>query len=168
MSIEASLFPGADREAAEQILGRYPSEHRKSAALPLLDLAQRRHGGWLPPDVVDAVGKYLGMPPMHVRELVSFYSMFNDRPVGRHLVQVCRTTPCWLRGSDTVLEAARDELGIVTGETTEDGLFTLVEVECLGACVNAPVVQIGDDYHEDLDGDGMRAQLRALRRSGRD
>lgn len=168
MSTEGSLFPGPDREAAEQILGRYPSERCRSAVLPLLDLAQRRHGGWLPPDVVDAVGRYLGMPPMHVRELVSFYSMFNVQPVGRHLVQVCRTTPCWLRGSDTVLEAARDELGIATGETTEDGLFTLVEVECLGACVNAPVVQIGDDYHEDLDGDEMRARLRALRRAGRD
>ena len=164
MSGGAELFPGPDRAAAEEILGRYPSAQRQSAVLPLLDLAQRRNGGWLPPAVVDAVGDYLDMPSMRVRELVTFYSMFHDRPVGRYLVQVCRTTPCWLRGSDEVLAGAREELGIAPGETTPDGRFTLIEVECLGACADAPVVQINDDYHERLDGEQMRAWLRDRRR----
>ena len=164
MSGGAELFPGPDRAAAEEILGRYPPAHRQSAVLPLLDLAQRRNGGWLPPAVVDAVGDYLDMPAMRVRELVTFYSMFHDRPVGRYLVQVCRTTPCWLRGSDEVLAGAREELGIAPGETTPDGRFTLIEVECLGACADAPVVQVNDDYHERLDGEQMRAWLRDRRR----
>ena len=164
MSGGAELFPGPDRAAAEEILGRYPSAQRQSAVLPLLDLAQRRNGGWLPPAVVDAVGDYLDMPSMRVRELVTFYSMFHDRPVGRYLVQVCRTTPCWLRGSDEVLAGAREELGIAPGETTPDGRFTLIEVECLGACADAPVVQVNDDYHERLDGEQMRAWLRDRRR----
>ncbi len=164
MTEAAELFPGPDVAAAERILERYPPAHRQSAVLPLLDLAQRRHGGWLPPEVVDAVGSYLGMPAMRVRELVTFYSMFHDRPVGEYLVQVCRTTPCWLRGSDEVLAAAQDELKIAPGETTRDGRFTLVEVECLGACVAAPVVQINDDYFERLDGPGMRARLHACGR----
>ncbi len=164
MSGGAELFPGPDRAAAEEILGRYPAAHRQSAVLPLLDLAQRRNGGWLPPAVVDAVGDYLDMPSMRVRELVTFYSMFHDRPVGRYLVQVCRTTPCWLRGSDEVLAGACEELGIAPGETTPDGRFTLIEVECLGACADAPVVQINDDYHERLDGEQMRAWLRDRRR----
>lgn len=163
MTEGAELFPGPDRDEAERILGRYPQEHRQSAVLPLLDLAQRRHGGWLPAAVVDAVGDYLGMPSMRVRELVTFYSMFHDRPVGRYLVQVCRTTPCWLRGSDEVLDAARQELGIAPGETTPDGDFTLIEVECLGACADAPVVQINDDFHERLDGGQMRAWIHAHR-----
>ncbi len=163
MSGDRDLFPGPDRGAVEQIVARYPPAHRQSAVLPLLDIAQRRNGGWLPPAVVDAVGDYLGMPSMRVRELVTFYSMFHDRPVGRHLVQVCRTTPCWLRGSDEVLAAAREELGIGPGETTPDGGFTLMEVECLGACAAAPVAQINDDYHENLDGDRLRAWLRAQR-----
>ena len=163
MTEGAELFPGPDRDEAERILGRYPQEHRQSAVLPLLDLAQRRHGGWLPAAVVDAVGDYLGMPSMRVRELVTFYSMFHDRPVGRYLVQVCRTTPCWLRGSDEVLAAARQELGIAPGETTPDGDFTLIEVECLGACADAPVVQINDDFHERLDGGQMRAWIHAHR-----
>ena len=165
MTRGADLFPGPDRDEAERILGRYPQEHRQSAVLPLLDLAQRRHGGWLPAAVVDAVGDYLGMPSMRVRELVTFYSMFHDRPVGRYLVQVCRTTPCWLRGSDEVLAAAGQELGIAPGETTPDGDFTLIEVECLGACADAPVVQINDDFHERLDGGQMRAWIHAHRGS---
>ncbi len=163
MTGERDLFPGPDRDAVERIVARYPSAHRQSAVLPLLDVAQRRNGGWLPPAVVDAVGDYLGMPSMRVRELVTFYSMFHDRPVGRHLVQVCRTTPCWLRGSDEVLAAARKELGIEPGETTPDGAFTLIEVECLGACAAAPVVQIDDDYHERLDGRRLRSWLRSHR-----
>lgn len=159
----APPFPGPDREAAEAIVGRYPADRRESAVLPLLDLAQRRAGGWLPPAALDAVADYVGMTRMRIREVASFYTMLRTEPTGRRLVQVCRTTPCWLRGSDRVLEACRDELGVGPGGTTADGAFTLVEVECLGACVNAPVVQIGDDYHEDLDAERMRAVLRGLR-----
>lgn len=162
----AGAFPGPDREAAETILGRYPADRRESAVLPLLDLAQRRAGGWLPEETLDAVADYLGMTRMRVREVAAFYTMLRTEPTGRHLVQVCRTTPCWLRGSDRVLDACRDELGIGPGETTPDGAFTLVEVECLGACVDAPVVQIGDDYHERLDSERTRAVLRGLRGGG--
>jgi len=163
MTEGAELFPGPDRDQAERILGRYPPEHPQSAVLPPLALAQSRPRGRLPASVVDAVGDYLGMPSMRVRELVTFYSMFHDRPVGRYLVQVCRTTPCWLRGSDEVLAAARQELGIAPGETTPDGDFTLIEVECLGACADAPVVQINDDFHERLDGGQIRAWIHAHR-----
>jgi NADH-quinone oxidoreductase subunit E len=118
--------------------------------LPLLDLAQRQSGGWLPIAAMDHIAAMLEMAPIRVYEVATFYTMFNTNPVGRHLVQVCRTTPCWLRGADKMTETCRRKLGIGLKETTADGAFTLVEVECLGACVNAPVVQINDDFYEDL------------------
>jgi NADH-quinone oxidoreductase E subunit len=132
--------------------------------LALLDLAQRQCGGWLPRAAMDHVAAVLGMAPIRVYEVATFYTMFNLKPVGRHLVQVCTTTPCWLRGSDAVLAACRRKLGIDVGETTADGRFTVVEVECLGACVNAPVVQVNDDYYEDLDGPGTERLIDALAR----
>ncbi len=167
MSTLQTSFPGPDLERAEEILRRYPLERRPSAVLPLLDLAQRRAGGWLTPRLLAEVADYLGMSCIRVREIASFYTMFNEKPVGRHLVQVCRTTPCWLRGSEGVLDACRDELGIGPGETTPDGLFTLVEVECLGACVDAPAVQINDDYHENLTPKKTRKLLASLRKGAK-
>ncbi len=147
---------------AKTVIARYPAGRQASAVLPLLDLAQRQHGGWLPRAAMDHVADLLEMPRIRVYEVATFYTMYNLAPVGRHLVLVCTTTPCWLRGSDEVVAACRDKLGVGFGETTEDGMFTLREAECLGACVNAPMIQIGDDYYEDLDAASTEAILDAL------
>ncbi len=152
------------RARAQEIVGRYPVGRQASAVLPLLDLAQRQHGGWLPRAAMDHVAGVLEMPRIRVYEVATFYTMYNLNPVGRYRVQVCTTTPCWLRGSDDVVAACRNKLGVDFGETTEDGLFTLQEVECLGACVNAPMILINDDYYEDLDAGGTEAILDALAR----
>ena len=151
-------------ERARAYIARYPQGKQQSAVLPILDLAQRQHQGWLPRAAMDAVAELLGMARIRVYEVATFYNMFNLSPIGEHHVRVCTTTPCQLRGSDAVLEACEKALGIGIGETSEDGKFTLGEVECLGACVNAPVLQIGDDYFEDLDADKAVAILEALRR----
>lgn len=147
---ESFAFSEQGENRARQLIGRYPDSRKESAVIPLLDLAQRESGGWLPRAAMDHVAVVLGMPPIRVYEIGTFYSMFNLKPVGRHLIQVCRTTPCWLRGSDALTATCRQKLGIDLGETSADGQFTLVEVECLGACVNAPMVQVNDDYYEDL------------------
>src|SRR5437763_1396095 len=134
-----------------------------SAVLPLLDLAQRQMGGWVPRAAMDYVAGLLGVAPIRVYEVATFYTMFNLRPVGRYLLQVCTTTPCWLRGSDAVVAACEKKLGIGIGGKTEDGLFSMIEVECLGACVNAPILQVNDDFYEDLDGPATEALIAALR-----
>jgi NADH-quinone oxidoreductase subunit E len=148
---------------AEAHIAKYPPGRQASAVLPLLDLAQRQCGGWLPRAAMDRVAQILAMAPIRVYEVASFYTMLNLRPVGRYLLQACTTTPCWLRGSDDVVAACERKLGIVMGGSTADGLFTLVEVECLGACVNAPILQVNDDFYEDLDGQATEALLDALR-----
>jgi len=132
------------------IMSIYPEGHRRAAVIPLLDLAQRQNGGWLPISAMHHVADVIGMPRMRVYEVATFYTMFMRNPVGKYHVQICTTTPCWLRGSDEILAAIKQNLGIGVGEMTKDKLFTLSEVECLGACVNAPMVQINDDYYEDL------------------
>lgn len=144
-------FTGENMAKANKQVAKYPAGRQQSAVMPLLDLAQRQNGGWLPEAAIRMVAEFLGMPYIRAYEVASFYTMYNLAPVGRHFVQVCTTTPCWLRGSADVVEACKKTLGIGMGETTADGLFTLREVECLGACVNAPMMQIGDDYYEDLD-----------------
>ena len=144
-------------------LGGLALNRQQSAVIPLLDLAQREGGGWLPQAAIRHVGDILDMPVIRVLEVATFYTMYNLKPVGKHFIEVCTTTPCWLRGSDDVLGACKNNLGIDAGETTDDGEFTLVEVECQGACVNAPMVKIGDDYYEDLDADSMNAILDALK-----
>ncbi|MGH6718701.1 MAG: NADH-quinone oxidoreductase subunit NuoE [Alphaproteobacteria bacterium] len=164
MSEGPFAFTAANQERARGLMANYPPGRHKSAVLGLLDLAQQQNGGWLSRAAMDHVAEALGMAPIRIYEVATFYTLFNLKPVGRHLVQVCTTTPCWLRGSDEVLGACRQRLGIDTGETTADGQFTLVEVECLGACVNAPVVQIGDDYYEDLDAAATERILDALAR----
>ena len=149
---------------AEKIIARYPAGRQQSAVMPLLDLAQRQVGaetqtqGWLPVPVMEYIGRQLDMPYMRVYEVATFYTMYNLAPVGRYHVQVCGTTPCMLRGSDDVFSACKNK-GLVKGSTTPDGLFTLTEVECLGACANAPMVQINDDNFEDLTYDSMSAIL---------
>ena len=156
-------FTPENLERAGAHVAKYPAGRQASAVLPLLDLAQRQHGGWLPRAAMDRVAEMLEMAPIRVYEVATFYTMFNLRPVGRYLLQVCTTTPCWLRGSDEVVRACQNKLDIGVGGTTPDGLFTLVEVECLGACVNAPILQVNDDFYEDLDGPATEALLEALR-----
>ncbi len=143
-------FTEDNAKLAAAAVGHYPEGRQASAVMALLDLAQRQNDGWLSPDAIEYVANYLEMAPIRVHEVASFYSMYNTKPIGKHLIQVCRTTPCWLRGAAGLTDTCRDKLGIGLGETTEDGQFTLIEVECLGACANAPMVQIGDDYFEDL------------------
>ena len=167
MSGAPFAFNPENLKQAEAVIAKYPAGRQASAVMPLLDLAQRQSGGWLPQAAMDYVAGYLKMPPMRVYEVASFYTMYNSKPVGKHHVQVCTNLPCWLRGSDVVVEACRRTLGIGFGETTADGQFTLSEVECLGACVNAPMMQIGDDYYEDLDPDTARAVLAVLKQGGK-
>ena len=162
-------FTPATKKAADEIIARYPAGRQQSATLPLLDLAQRQVGeeartqGWLPMPVIEYVAAYLDLPPVRLLEVATFYTMYNLVPVGRFHVQVCGTTPCMLAGSDDVF-AACTARGMKKGHTTDDGLFTLTEVECLGACANAPMVQINDDNFEDLTEDSMGAVLDALAR----
>jgi len=161
---ETFAFTEENRALADRIIARYPEGKQQSALLPLLDLAQRQHGNWLPRAAMDHVADLLEIPRIRAYEVATFYTMFNTAPVGRHLVQVCTTTPCWLCGSDDVLRAIKDATGAGSGESSDDGDFTVVEVECLGACVNAPMVQVNDDYYEDLDYDRARALIEALKR----
>jgi NADH-quinone oxidoreductase subunit E len=157
-------FTPENRDKAHAHITKYPEGRQASAVLPLLDLAQRQNGGWLPRAAMDHVAALLDMAPIRVYEAATFYTMFNLCPVGRYLLQACTTTPCWLRGSDAVVAACERELGIGVGGSTADGLFTLVEVECLGACVNAPILQVNDDFYEDLDGPATERLIDALRR----
>jgi NADH-quinone oxidoreductase E subunit len=155
----------AEMEAkATKFIARYPEGRQASAVLPLLDLAQRQGGGWLSREAVEYVANRLGMPVIRVYEVATFYTMFNLAPVGKHVVNVCTTTPCALRGSADIVAACEKRLGIGLDETTPDAMFTLREVECLGACVNAPMVQIGDDFYEDLDPASMTRLLDAFAR----
>ncbi len=156
-------FTPETMEQAKQVIERYPEGRQASATIALLDLAQRQNGGWLPVEAIEYVANFLEIAPIRVHEVASFYSMYNLKPVGTHFIQVCRTTPCWLCGSDGITQACLDTLGIGLGETTEDGLFTVVEVECLGACANAPMVQINDDYYEDLTPERMAEMIGDLK-----
>ena len=153
----------------KEIIGRYPPGRQQSAVMPLLDLAQRQVGaethtqGWLPVPVIEYIAAQLGMPYIRAYEVATFYTMYNLAPVGRHHVQVCGTTPCMLRGSDDVFRACKDK-GMKKGATTPDGLFTLTEVECMGNCANAPMIQVNDDNYEDLTYETTTAILEALAR----
>jgi NADH-quinone oxidoreductase E subunit len=155
-------FTPENVEKAKAIIAKYPPGRQASAVIPLLDLAQRQHDNWLPRAAMNHVAEILGMAPIRVYEVATFYTMFNLKPVGKWFFQICITTPCWLRGSDQVLETCRKKLGVGMGEVTKDGRFSLREVECLGACVNAPVIQVNDDFYEDLDADSTTALIDAL------
>jgi NADH-quinone oxidoreductase E subunit len=160
---QSFAFTPENLATAKAHIGKYPPGRQASAVLPLLDLAQRQHDNWLPRAAMDYVADMLGMARIRVYEVGTFYSMFNLRPVGKHYFQICTTTPCWLRGSDEVVKACERKLGITIGETTPDGRFSLTEVECLGACVNAPIIQVNDDFYEDLDGSATERLIDALR-----
>lgn len=161
---EAFAFTPDNLEWAKGQIAKYPEGRQASAVMPLLTRAQEQHGGWLPREAMECVGKMLDMPYIRVLEVASFYTMYNLKPVGRHVLEVCTTTPCWLRGSDDVVRACRDTLGIGFGETTEDGEFTLLEVECAGACVNAPVIAYKGEYYEDLDAERTVRIIEAIRK----
>jgi NADH-quinone oxidoreductase E subunit len=170
----ASFAFDADSEAEiAKIVTRYPPGRQASAVLPVLYIAQNQmkrqtDSAWLPVKAMDAVGARLGMAPIRVYEVATFYLMFNTKPIGKYHLQLCTTTPCWLRGSDEVTAACRKETGIRGwGETSDDKMFTMSEVECLGACVNAPILQVDNDFYEDMDAGKVAELLAALRRGER-
>jgi NADH-quinone oxidoreductase E subunit len=162
-------FDAAAEAQVAEAIALYPPGKQMSAVKTLLDIAQRQVGretgsAWLPRVAMDVVAKRLGVAPIRVYENASFYTMFNARPIGKYHLQLCTTTPCWLRGSDDVVSACKKVSGIANfGQTSADGLFTLTEAECLGACVNAPILQINDDYYEDVDGERAEALLNKLK-----
>ena len=146
-------FNEEDLNLINQTIQNYPESRKQSAVVPSLYIAQKRAGGWLPEQAILKVAEMLDMPKMRVLEIASFYSMFNLKPTGEHFIQVCGTTPCWLRGSDQIKKACQDLVG-KEGEVSKDNISWL-EVECLGACVNAPAVQVNEDYYEDLNYENM-------------
>jgi NADH-quinone oxidoreductase E subunit len=152
------------QEKAKILIAKYPKEKEKSAVMGLLDLAQRQNSGWLTVPAMDYIASIINIAPIRVYEIATFYSMYNLKPVGKFLVQVCTTTPCMLRGAEEILKACEKHLKIKLNETTIDKFFTIKEVECLGACVNAPVVQINDDYYEDLSTDRIIEILEMLQK----
>ncbi|NKB45042.1 MAG: NADH-quinone oxidoreductase subunit NuoE [Alphaproteobacteria bacterium] len=151
---ETFAFTDEHKVRIEKIIAKYPEGYQASAVIPLLDLAQRQDG-WVTKPAIDLIAETLGMPVIRVLEVATFYTMFNLNPVGKCHIQVCTSLSCWLRGSNDVVKACSDKLGIKFGETTADGAITLSEVECAGACVNAPVVAVGDEYYEDLNYETM-------------
>ncbi|MFT9014885.1 MAG: NAD(P)H-dependent oxidoreductase subunit E [Acetobacter sp.] len=170
---EDFVFDAESEAEIAVVIGKYPAERKASAVMPLLYIAQRQLGrqtgsAWVPIVAMDDIARRLDMAPIRVYEVASFYTMYNTRPVGRYHLQVCTTTPCWLRGSDDVVAACQRATGISHfGQTSADGLFTMTEVECLGACSNAPILQVDDDFYEDMDGpqtEKLIAELRAGRR----
>ncbi|MGI9127046.1 MAG: complex I 24 kDa subunit family protein [Roseomonas sp.] len=170
---DSFAFDSESEAKIATILKRYPEGKQASAVIPLLYVAQRQMGrltqsAWVPRVAMDVIADRLSMPPIRVYEVATFYFMFNMKPIGRHHLQLCGTTPCMLRGSDDVLRACKDAGGLKgVGDTSADGLFTLTEVECLGACVNAPILQVDDDYYEDLDYESTVKLLEAFKRGER-
>lgn len=151
---------------AQKQISKYPTGKQASAVVPLLWRAQEQNGGHVTEPMMRVIGDKLGMSPIRVLEIATFYTMFNLKPVGQHLLQVCTTTPCWLRGSDEVMAACKKHIHPHAETVSADGKLSWMEVECLGACVNAPVIQVGDDFYEDLDGGRTEGLINDLR-SGR-
>ena len=171
MSIEARIasdqpdsfaFSKENEAEIKRIVAKYPKGRQASAVMPLLDLAQRQHDNWIPMKAIELIAKKLDMAEIRVLEVATFYTMFNLKPVGKYFLQACTTTPCWLRGSDEMMRAIKDRYQISSGETSRCGKFSLLEVECLGACVNAPILQVNDDFYEDLDYQSTSALLDSL------
>ncbi len=174
-SYQPESFAFKDAAKVQEIINRYPAGRAHSAAMPLLDLAQRQvgeegakanppYGGWIPRAAMDEIARIIDVPKMRIYEVATFYSMYNLAPVGKYLLQMCTTTPCWLCGSGKVVEACEKNLGIHVGESTKDGMFTMMEVECLGACANAPMIQVNDDFYEDLTPETMVSLLESLKK----
>ena len=155
-------FSDENMKKIDAIIKKYPMGFQQSAVMPLLDLAQRQHDNWIPEAAMEEIGRILDMPTIKVLEVASFYTMYNLAPVGKYHLQLCSSTPCMLCGAGDLLKTCKSKLGIEHGETTKDGKFTLSEVECLGACVNAPMIQINDEYYEDLDSEILEDVLEKL------
>ena len=172
-AISSFAFDTDSERAVATAIGSYPEGRQASAVMALLFIAQKQMGrqtgsAWVPRIAMDVIAARLSMAPIRVYEVATFYLMYNTKPVGRYHLQVCTTTPCWLRGSDAIVDTCKRVGGIANfGDTSADGMFTMSEVECLGACVNAPILQVDDDYYEDLDGERCAALLEALRRGER-
>jgi NADH-quinone oxidoreductase subunit E len=170
---ESFAFDAESEAKIATIIKRYPEGKQASAVIPLLYVVQKQMGrqtgsAWVPRVAMDVVAERLSMPPIRVYEVATFYFMFNTKPIGRYHLQVCGTTPCWLRGSDEVLRACKDAGALKGyGDTSADGLFTLTEMECMGACVNAPMIAIDDDYFEDLDYESTVRLIESLKRGER-
>ena len=157
-------FNKSNLKEVKRIFAKYPDDQKASAVMPLLDLAMRQIGGWITESSMKCISNMINVPYIRVYEVASFYSMYNLEPIGKNFIQVCTTTSCWLRGSDDILKLCKKHLNIENNQTTTDGLFTLKEVECLGACVNAPMMQINDNYYEDLNKDSLLNILNKLRK----
>ncbi len=157
-----TLLSPEDCAEIDRWIGKYPPEQKLSATMPALRIVQDNHGGWLTTELMDAIADYLDVPAMAVYEVATFYSMYELKPVGKHKVCVCTNISCMLRGSDDVVTHFKNKLGISLGETTSDNKFTLKEVECLGACGGAPMMQVGKDYHENLTPEKIDEILAAL------
>eukprot|EP00730_Choanoeca_flexa_P013876 TRINITY_DN5822_c0_g1_i1.p1 TRINITY_DN5822_c0_g1~~TRINITY_DN5822_c0_g1_i1.p1 ORF type:complete len:246 (+),score=61.81 TRINITY_DN5822_c0_g1_i1:18-755(+) len=156
-------FTESNMKKVEATMAQFPPGHTAAACIPVLDLAQRQNNGWLPIAAMDEVARILKMPKMRVYEVATFYTMFNRDPIGKYHIQVCTTTPCMVRGAYKVFDHLKQTLNLENGGTTPDGMFTLLEVECLGACANAPMFQINDEYYEDLSLDDVDKIINALR-----
>ncbi len=162
--LQPAEFHFADLKQVSEIIARYPEGCQQSAIMPLLYLAQSQsEQQWIPRAAMDKIADIVGVPPIRVYEVATFYSMYNLAPIGKHHVQVCTTTPCWLRGSADIMKACERFTGCHHGQTSADGQFTVSEVECLGACVNAPMVQINDDFYEDLTPERIQEILQMLK-----
>lgn len=166
MTSDQPKFSEETLALVNRIIKRYPEGRQKSALLPVLHLAQSEFDGWLSPQVMDYVATLLNIQPIEVYEVATFYSMYNTEPVGKCLLEVCQTGPCWLRGADDIVEHLEKKLGIKNGETTADGMFTLKTVECLGSCGTAPMLQCGAEYYENLTPEKVDALVEKLKASG--
>lgn len=160
-------FNEENKKRIEAILKIYPEGYKRAAMIPLLDIAQRQNGGWLPLTAMHKVAEILELPRMRVYEVATFYTMFNRKPVGKYHVQICTCTPCWLRDSDSIVQAVEEATCCKLGSTSKDNLFTLSEVECLGACANAPMMQVNDDYYEDLTPETTTKIINAFKKGER-
>ena len=156
-------FNSENLAKAKKIIKMYPSNFKESSIMPLLSIAQSQNHGWLPKKAIEYVSNFIEVPEIKVLEIATFYSMYNLSPVGKFHIEVCTTTPCMLRGSDSMVDLCKKKLGLEIGEITEDGLFSLGRVECLGACVNAPVIKINENYYEDLDFESLNKLLDSLK-----
>ncbi len=156
-------FTSENLKKSQEIISKYPEGRHKSAVMPLLDLAQRQNNNYISQEIISYIAKMLDLPEIRVYEVATFYSMYNLKPVGKYLLQICGTTPCMLRGSEELFKVCKENFGADRNETSADGIFTVKEVECLGACVNAPMVQINDDYYEDLNAKIMNEILTDLK-----
>ena len=157
------VFTQENLELAKKAVTKYPEGRQKSAVMELLWLAQKQNQNWIPQAAIKYIAHFLEMPETRVYEIATFYSMYNLKPIGKHFIQACGTTPCMLMGAEDIMQAIKEELGIKSGETTTDTLFSLLEVECLGACSNGPMIQINNDYYEDLTPEIIKQIIKNLK-----